>query len=161
MTGAQTADDMDMRDIPRTAPVGTRVMAYRNLHKGCWSLKELRTGRVVAHLDEVFISDALFRVSEAGRQRVLRERAKNVHAGVVGVVSPPPGGGVFASRTGVRYNPYQAATFLTVPDGAPISGAPLVHLDAAGRAYTLESCSNTGVCSCKETPTIPSTVSSA
>lgn len=140
MTGAQTADDMDMRDIPRTAPVGTRVMAYRNLHKGCWSLKELRTGRVIAHLEEVFISDALFRVSEAGRQRVLRERAKNVHAGVVGVVSAPPGDGMLVLRTGVRYNPYQAATFLTVPHGVPLTGAACVHLDAAGRAFALEAC---------------------
>lgn len=147
-----------MREIPRTAPVGTRVMAYRNLHKGCWSLKNLRTGRVVAHLDEVFISDALFRVSEAGRQRVIREQAKNVHAGVVGVVSPTPGGGVFALRRGVRYNPYQAATFLTVSDGAPISGAPLVHLDATGKAYALETCAKTGESSCPETHTTPSTV---
>jgi len=149
-----------MKDISRTAPVGTRVMAYRNLHKGCWSVKSLKTGRVLAHLDEVFISDALFRVSEAGRQRVIRERSKNVHAGVVGVVSAPPGGGEFAPRTRVRYNPYQAATFITATDGAPIFGAPLVHLDAAGGAFALEICGETGEMICKENPTAPSAVSS-
>lgn len=136
-------------------------MAYRNLHKACWSVKSLKTGRVLAHLDEVFISDALFRVSEAGRQRVIRERAKNVHAGVVGVVSLPPGGGEFAPRGRVRYNPYQAATFLTVPDGAPIHGAPLVHLDAAGGAYALERCAHTGDSSCQQNHTTPSEASSA
>ena len=150
-----------MRDISHTAPVGTRVMAYRNLHKGCWSVKSLKTGRVLAHLKEVFISDALFRVSEAGRQRVIRERSKNVHAGVVGVVSDLPEGGEFALRTKVRYNPYQAATFLTAPDGAPIFGAPLVHLDIAGGAYALEICVKTGEIICKENHTTPSVVSFA
>jgi hypothetical protein len=150
-----------MRDISRTAPVGTRVMAYRNLHKGCWSVKSLKTGRVLAHLDEVFISDALFRVSEAGRQRVLRERVKNVHAGVVGVVSLPPGAGEFAPGRRVRYNPYQAATFLTAPDGAPILGAPLVHLDAAGGAYALEILTEAGETTCKENLTVPLVASCA
>ena len=67
-----------------------RAFVYYNLHKNCLSLKALEgpnRGRVVAHARSVSLDDAAFKVSEAGRQRVLRERAKNVHAGVVGTVT--------------------------------------------------------------------------
>ena len=67
-----------------------RVFVYYNLHKKCWSLKALsgnQKGRVVAHGDAVELKDCEFKVSEAGRQRVLRERQKNVHAGVAGTLT--------------------------------------------------------------------------
>lgn len=64
-----------------------RVFMYWNLHKHCWSLKAMNgpmKGRVVAHAAAVELADCDFKVSEAGRQRVIREQRKNVHAGVVG-----------------------------------------------------------------------------
>lgn len=67
-----------------------RVFVYKNLHKDCWSIRALdgeHKGRVVAHADRVILKDVQFRVSEAGRQRVIREGRKNVHAGVVGRLS--------------------------------------------------------------------------
>jgi hypothetical protein len=126
---------MSMKNISRTPPLGEKVMAYRNLHKGCWSVKSIRTGRVLAHLDEVFIADALFKVSEAGRQRVLRERSKNVHAGVVGVVSLPPEKEKVGNFVRVRYNPYRFANFFTAEGEAPVYRAPFVHLDTDGHAH--------------------------
>lgn len=60
---------------------------YYNLHQECWSVKALegkRAGYVVAHRDKLQLSNATFKVSEAGRQRVLTEKRKNVHAGIVG-----------------------------------------------------------------------------
>ena len=47
-------------------------MVYWNLNRRCWSVKDPATGKVVAHADRVVLSDAVFKVSEAGRQRVLR-----------------------------------------------------------------------------------------
>ncbi len=67
-----------------------KVFVYYNLHKHCWSLKALEgkdKGRVVAHADDVMVYLAKCKVSEAGRQRVLNEQRKNVHAGVVGWVN--------------------------------------------------------------------------
>lgn len=64
-----------------------KVYVYFNLHKQCLSVKALtgeQRGRVVAHAQAVELEDVEFRVSEAGRQRVLKEKCKNVHAGVVG-----------------------------------------------------------------------------
>jgi hypothetical protein len=67
----------------------TRGFVYRNLHQDCWSVKALsgpNAGRVVLHAATVWLHGATFRVNEAGRQRVLKEQRKNVHAGVVGYV---------------------------------------------------------------------------
>jgi len=66
-----------------------KVFVYRNLHKegNVYSLKALdgpAKGRVVAHAHGVMLEDCQFVVSETGRKRVLKEKRKNVHAGIVG-----------------------------------------------------------------------------
>ena len=63
------------------------MRVYRNLHKKCWSVQQKQKGRwkVVAHAESITLLDCVFRVSEAGRQRVLRESRKNVHAYIQGV----------------------------------------------------------------------------
>lgn len=64
-----------------------RVFVYRNLLNKCWSVRALegdRKGLVIAHAHEVHLSSVIPKVSEAGRQRVIRHKAKNVHAGLVG-----------------------------------------------------------------------------
>jgi len=102
-----------------------RVAAYWNLHRHCWSLKALEgpdKGRVKYHASAFQLTDCQFRVSEAGRQRVLREKRKNVHAYVVGRLAgwvdldgdqgqwgtDCPGE---AEGVPVTYNPYRAPTF--------------------------------------------------
>ena len=64
-------------------------MVYRNLHKQCWSVKALygpNQGRTVLHATHVVVTHPVFKVSQKGRERVLREQRKNVHAGVEGYV---------------------------------------------------------------------------
>ena len=66
-----------------------KVFVYFNLHRKCFSVKALEgefKGRVIAHASYVSLNDCTFKVSESGRQRVLREKRKNVHAGVVGTI---------------------------------------------------------------------------
>jgi hypothetical protein len=95
-----------------------KVFVYFNLHKKVWSVRALegeRKGRVVAHSDVVHLLNAKPKVSEAGRQRVLLEKRKNVHAGVVGewVSHCPKYIEENVSRV-VRptYNPYKYKTFV-------------------------------------------------
>ena len=74
----------------KSPPIGKKVFVYRNLHRKCWSLKSLEgndKGLVIAHLDEVVLDNPTPKISEAGRQRVLKEGRKNVHAGIVGYIS--------------------------------------------------------------------------
>lgn len=58
-----------------------KVFIYRNLHKNCWSVRY--DGVVVAHTPAAFVWGGEFSVSEAGNERVRKEKRKNVHAYVV------------------------------------------------------------------------------
>ncbi len=120
-----------------------RVFVYRNLTNAVWSVRALNgphTGKVVLHAVDVLLSDAQFKVSESGRQRVLLERQKNVHAGVVGTLvnatvvteryamtptcrvnsnGPFCNGEFGAGDTEVTYNPYKYESFVYL-DGTPV-----------------------------------------
>ena len=91
-----------------TKPPNTRV--YFNLHKKLLSVQAKVNGnwKVIRHVNEIMLSDVKFRVYEAGRQRVLNEKRKNVHAFIVGnLVEEVPDD----KMTTVRYNPYQLERF--------------------------------------------------
>lgn len=89
---------------------------YYNLHRKCWSVKY--RGKVIAHPQNIVAIDAEFRVSEKGRQRVLREKRKSVHAYVVArsIVKDLDEGQakMFGNAFDhpVRYNPYMFSTFV-------------------------------------------------
>jgi hypothetical protein len=94
-----------------------KVFVYKNLHKNQFSIKALEgehKHRVIAHRNEVFLTDASPKVSEPGRQRVLAERQKNVHAGIVGLWSDD----MFELPEGpeITYNPYENKTFVFKED---------------------------------------------
>lgn len=61
-----------------------KVFVYKNLHKNKWSIRNVDTGRVIGHSDNVWLRNPKFKVSIASRNRVLTEKRKNVHAGVEG-----------------------------------------------------------------------------
>jgi hypothetical protein len=117
-----------------------RVFVYFNLHRKCLSIKALEgpnKGRVVAHEQAAYLTDVTFKVSEAGRQRVIREQRKNVHAGVVGHWEGP--GSTAAAwahgrAIGVTYNPYRFATFVERESLSPVRVASLAHIN--GRQIT-------------------------
>jgi len=97
-----------------------KVFVYFNLHKKCFSIKALEgamKGRVIAHRDNVLLFRATFKVSQAGRERVLREKRKNVHAGVCGTWHDS--GNDHGTLSSVKergelvtYNPYKYTTFV-------------------------------------------------
>lgn len=110
----------------------TKVRAYWNLHRNTFSLQSVETGRVFEHADDVVLENASFVVRPAGRERVRRERRKNVHAFVVGDWDPlgslyPPEEG-----THVRYNPYETDGFVDAM-GNQISMADKVVLRRVGQ----------------------------
>ena len=94
-----------------------RVFVYFNLHKKLFSIKSLEgihKGKVIGHTSDLVLKDCEFKVSEAGRQRVLKEKRKNVHAGVVGFITTVD----LMLLTGdrellirVTYNPYKLPYF--------------------------------------------------
>jgi hypothetical protein len=115
-----------------------KVKVYFNLHRKLFSVVALegeRKGRVIAHKTHLRLANAQFKVSEAGRQRVLREKRKNVHAFVVGelcetfypVAALAAFPGVVVREA--TYNPYLYSTFVLKDSQEPIYFAGLVWLE--------------------------------
>lgn len=115
----------------RELKIGEAVKVYRNLHTGKLSVQgQTPVGwRIIAHVDAINLVDAKFVVNESGRQRVLREKQKNVHAVVHGTVGTP------GSKTGipVTYNPYKYSSFVFLADEKPVYTAPRVRIESSGR----------------------------
>jgi hypothetical protein len=61
-----------------------RVKVYYNLQKDCLSVIDAETGLLYCHAHRVELHNAKFRVQLAGRNRVIKEKRKNVHAYIVG-----------------------------------------------------------------------------
>jgi mannose/cellobiose epimerase-like protein (N-acyl-D-glucosamine 2-epimerase family) len=95
-----------------------KVRCYFNLHKNLFSIqlqiedvvngKKRKSWKVVAHTNCVLLKNVEFRVYESGRQRVIKEKRKNVHAYVYGTwTNKVPG----ILETIVSYNPYKQGNF--------------------------------------------------
>lgn len=118
---------------------GQLVKVYFNLHKKMFSIKDMKTGLVVGHSDRVTLENCTFKVSEAGRQRVLKEKKKNVHAFVIGTLESLTG---FEMATLINefgmepahYNPYKTETFID-SKGNPLHAAAEVELQNGKIAY--------------------------
>jgi hypothetical protein len=112
-----------------------RVFVYYNLHKKLFSVKALegdRKGLVVAHRTHLMLEDVTFKVSQAGRQRVLREQRKNVHAGAQGTWVPDDGDRVadaLYTLTALNYNPYKYSTFVNKDTEEPVHTAKWAVLE--------------------------------
>ena len=107
-----------------------RVEVYFNLHKRVFSIRSCKTGRVIHHTKNVHIRDPQFVVREGGRQRVLRERKKNVHAFVRGYAT------YFnedcPTLDTIGYNPFKYDSFVKMPDETPVHKAQRAWLNVNG-----------------------------
>lgn len=107
----------------------TKVRIYRNLHKKLYSVQEKVNGRwkVVEHTNDINLVNVTFKVSEAGRQRVIKEKRKNVHAAMIGERFPfVPNSPVY--RDEVTYNPYKSPHFMVKSQDKPLDKAKYVQI---------------------------------
>jgi len=84
-----------------------RINKTKKRGRKVYSVQCLKTKRVIDHVESIILKDVTFKVSEAGRKRVLRDKQKNVHAFAIGEI-------YHANRvTGqqVKYNPYLCGYF--------------------------------------------------
>lgn len=122
-----------------------KAFVYWNFNKKVFSVRV--KGRVIAHATRILMEDVEFKVSEAGRARVLKSGHKNVHAGIYGTVtacdslrcerSSPLLTWPVCSDTlvqlvqyngrMVRYDPYEDGFFKTTGDGRPVKSADFVY----------------------------------
>lgn len=114
-----------------------RVEVYFNLHKRVFSVRSCKTGRVVQHRKHIRLFDPVFVVRESGRQRVLRERKKNVHAFVRGntyCLEPTlfHKYGDDPTLDTIGYNPFKYDSFVKMPDETPVRQAERAWLNVNG-----------------------------
>lgn len=102
--------------------VGSRVYVYRNLHKNLYSVRG-SNGRVIAHTDILALKDVKYCVGQKGREKVIKTKHKNVHAGLRGTFSLFDNN-LFdcdlLSLPRVTYNPYKYNSFVIKETEEPI-----------------------------------------
>jgi hypothetical protein len=128
-----------------------KVFIYRNLNRtghiySIKSLEGISKGKVIGYAPRIVVDNAQLVVSQAGRDRVLRQKRKNVHAGVVGDLVMVSGWVTrmhnskaefkycneetfikdFPVGVPIQYNPYKYKTFVTRAGEQPIHQADRV-----------------------------------
>lgn len=106
----------------RSVEVGMKVDVYRNLHHGGYSIRCSRTKMVLARCESVLINQCTFRVSEAGRKKVLETKRKSVHAYITGIfVTADESLSDHSEMTRViYYNPYETNLFTDITTMEPV-----------------------------------------
>ena len=122
----------------RTVEANEKVAVFWNLHKDCFSIQgktfEDNKKKTVTkvHADNILLMDVEFSVRESGRQKVLQEKKKNVHAFVKGKF-----GHAYDDRKTLEvtllptmreayYNPYKTDSFVDKETGKKITKADYV-----------------------------------
>ena len=105
-----------------------RVEVYYNLHKNVFSVRH--KGKVIAWGNRVTIENPQYVVREKGRQKVLEEGRKNVHAFVRGTLSDID---IFNQEClsmpkEVIYNPYKYDSFVDGNTYQPINKSKWARL---------------------------------
>lgn len=119
----------------RMCDMTRRVQVYRNLNNQKFSITQDKL--VVGHADSLVLAGCVFLVQEKGRQRVIRDQKKNVHAYVNGLLCAPGfqvDRSKFPVKERIRYNPYEMDMFQNL-EGKTVNGAPYVELDNQGHMY--------------------------
>ena len=114
-----------------------RVQVYFNLPKRVWSVRQ--SGLVVEHTKAIVLRDVRFLVGKAGREKVLKEQRKNVHAYASGYVCKPEDLPTIPERiNAVTYNPYKHETFVYVENGAACLTADYAELQLENKRPVVE-----------------------
>ena len=95
--------------------VGQKARVYRNLNNGLISVQLKRLGKgwfVAGHVNNAVLSGITLHVSEKGRQRVLQEHCKNVHAWAQAEVLLGAFDSSLVATVDLKYNPYTDHCFV-------------------------------------------------
>lgn len=127
-----------------------KVAVYWNFHKKIFSIqsRDKETyGLVVSHLKSAVVALPKFVIRQAGREKVLKEKKKNVHAYIVGhLIKDVPMSftnwdeekGYNSRARLISYNPYKDTTFVTVDTKEEVSSAAMARLWIHGQRPVME-----------------------
>lgn len=102
---------------------GEKVLIYRNLNNGKWSIKAAQgpfKGKVVGHFDAVSLkgdaTESMIKISVASQARARREKTRNVHCYIVGELTGVDGD-VEPLGQRITYIPFEHDSFVYAADG--------------------------------------------
>lgn len=115
---------------------GQRVQVYRNLNKPgtVYSIRDAKTGLILGHASDLLLSGCIFTVYQTGRNKVLRDKKKNVHAWIEGSFGIIHAGDdqIFSDGYEVLYDPYTQYEFELAFNRSPIRSANIVYINRFG-----------------------------
>lgn len=133
----QLKQSMPIEKLKQKLDINSPVKVYWNYNKKNWSVQQ--GGKVVSHLESIKLKNVTFQVSEAGRQRVLSQKRKNVHAFACGRISNMnPKTHSMGLKREVCYNPYRRMYFFEKESKKsirPTVTVPVVVLTKEGKVF--------------------------
>ena len=119
----------------KTIDPNKKIEIYFNLHKKTWSVRQ--GGKVVQHTNFICVRDPQYVVRKTGKEKVRREKRKNVHAFVRGYVENRlptfPKKNMF-----VTYNPYKNDSFVERNTNDSICSSPFAALEVVNKKPFVE-----------------------
>lgn len=113
------------------------VQVYKNLNKSraakqnIYSVRDKKSGLVIGHVKNICLKNCKFKVSEAGRQRVLREKRKNIHAIIEGETCKTSIEKL-DSHQQIWYNPYKTDQFTNLKTGEKVYSCDYARINEDG-----------------------------
>lgn len=110
------------------------VQIYKNLHltraakTPVYSVRDKKTRKVIRWVSEICLKNCKFKVSEAGRQRVLKTKSKNVHSVIEGEICKS---NFFVGRK-IYYNPYKTDQFTDLTTGEKVYNCKFARINEGG-----------------------------
>lgn len=110
--------------------INQQVEVYQNLNKGLWSIRAKIDGKwkVVGHVDHLTLQPTKFTVRKSGRERVLREKQKNVHAWIRGYLVDYGQIRNYDGTTEFHYDPYDCDYFHHKSDHSEVTASTYEYL---------------------------------
>lgn len=106
---------------------------YYNLHKGGFTVQHYIDGkgwRKLDTIDSLMAYNATFKVMENGRQKVIKEKRKNVHAFILCTSFSKLKTHTDFFGKQLYYNPYKTAAFIDKGTQKPVEKVSNLYLDS-------------------------------
>lgn len=111
-----------------TPQAGQVVDVFLNLHRpGFWSIRDAKSGKVIAYATAVELTDVRFKVQPGGRRRTL-EIQREVHAWCRGTFQAADTAKPDEMSKCISYNPWKHGHFYDVHTNEAVDGAAQVHM---------------------------------
>lgn len=120
----------------RSVEAGQLVRVYKNLNReDCFSIMDKKSKLVLGYAPSVRLSSVKYIVGESARQRVLRDKRRNVHAFCEGYIVST-GEAIPEGTATSYYNPYHTPLFISEESKQPLHESKIAHCQG-NRVYYL------------------------